>query len=84
MLGLSVAGVMAASPAQAYCKYSYLSVGSAYAEAYAQTADCSWQSRSYARHGSLVSGWTAWATVSSHAFADQGTASSAYAENQFR
>jgi hypothetical protein len=83
-LGLSVAGVMVAGPAQAACKYSLLDAGYYYSYAYANTADCSWQSRSLAQHGAQNTGWTSWTTQWSEAYADDGVSNSWTAANQFR
>jgi hypothetical protein len=72
-----------AAPAEAACKYSYLAGGAEYgAYAYAETADCSWISRSYARHGgtAVLSGWY---TVSSYARVDIGYNTSWAARNDF-
>jgi hypothetical protein len=79
-LGTITVGVL---PAEAACKYSYLAGGAEYgAYAYAETADCSWISRSYARHGN-VSRLSNWATVSSSARVDIGYDPSWAARNDF-
>jgi hypothetical protein len=79
-LGAVTVGVL---PAEAACKYSYLAGGASYgAYAYAETADCSWISRSYARHGG-VSVLSNWAAVSSSARVDIGYNTSWAARNDF-
>ncbi|SEG82474.1 hypothetical protein SAMN04489712_11531 [Thermomonospora echinospora] len=80
-LGTAVVGVL---PAEAACRYSYLAGGAEYgAYAYAETADCAWISRSYARHGNVAT-LSGWYPVSSFARVDIGYHPSWEARNEFR
>jgi hypothetical protein len=82
-LGIGAGSVATASPAQAACKSSEWRATVAYARAHANTEDCAWESRSYARHGGIRE-LTPWFSGSSSAFASVGFSTKFEAWNEFR
>lgn len=75
-------GALVAAPANAAGSI-WTHAASDYAAASTSTNN-GWHGRSYAQHGTKVAGWTLWTSVSSSAYADDGTSSSYYAAGQVR